>query len=124
MHIFTETASLSSHNPDHHLCNQNEAKIIKNSYLLASNDSAGFTLDDHILSATNVQTSRSKCSRLIKVIHDPSYFLGFELNEQTSSLSYHKQKQINQNRNRSLTIIFNHPICLMNQQTTHKSNPK
>ena len=70
---------------DMKLSNKNEAKMIKSGYLLASNDSPGFTLDDHIFSATNIQSSRSKSSRLIKVVHDPSYFLRFELNEQKST---------------------------------------
>ena len=74
--------------------NQNEAK---SGYLLASNDRAGFTLDDHIFSATNVQSSRSKCSRLIKIIHDPSYFFRFELNEQTS-IHHHYYNITNKNR--------------------------
>jgi len=61
--------------------NKFQTQIKNGGYLLPSNDNTGFTLDDHIFGATEIQSYWSKRSRLVKVIHDGSYLLRFEVNK-------------------------------------------
>ena len=61
--------------------NKFQTKIKNGGYLLPSNDNTGFTLNDHIFCATEIQSYWNKTSRLVKVIHDGSYLLRFEVNK-------------------------------------------
>ena len=61
----------------------------------------GFTLDDHIFGVTEIQSYWSKRSRLVKVIHDGSYLLRFELNKNQYIRTDQQKKQICYRMNQS-----------------------
>lgn len=48
-------------------------------YLLPTDNSSGLSLDDHVLCATEVESSRSQKSRLIKILHYASNLFRLKL---------------------------------------------
>lgn len=87
------------------------------SHLLPAYNSTWLPLNNHILSATKVQPSWSKCSRFRKIIHDGTYFFCLKLQHQhiytfssiyaqiSNGLNFN-MSEINCRKNEAYQIIF------------------
>ena len=56
-------------------------------YLLATDDSAGFTLDDHVLGSSDEHAGGGEVPRFVEILHDAGYLLRLELHNHTEFTS-------------------------------------
>jgi len=54
-------------------------------HLLATNDGAGFALDDHVLGGSKEEAGRGEVPRLIEILHDVGHVLRLELQDATTT---------------------------------------